>query len=85
MFGVWDPIYPDEEAAEVDLEEQIAKVIRKHDLNQLFVAFTATPSPGTVSLFGKPFDSYTEAEAIADSEGLQAVVDRGLGLIFERD
>ncbi len=58
---------PDEEdAPEEDLEEQIAKVIREHDLNQLFVAFTATPSPATVSMFGKPFDSYTEAEAIAE-------------------
>jgi type I restriction enzyme R subunit len=56
----------DEEAAPDDLEEQIAKVIREHDVNQLFVAFTATPSPATVSLFGKPFDSYTEAEAIAE-------------------
>ena len=34
--------------------------------NQLFVAFTATPSPATVILFGKPFDTYTEAEAIAE-------------------
>ena len=49
-----------------DPEEQIAKVIREHDLNQLFVAFTATPAPATVSLFGKPFDTYTEAEAIAE-------------------
>ena len=57
---------PDEEAPEEDLEEQIAKVIREHDLNQLFVAFTATPAPATVSMFGKPFDSYTEAEAIAE-------------------
>jgi type I restriction enzyme, R subunit len=57
---------PDDEAPEEDLEEQIAKVIREHDLNQLFVAFTATPSPATVSLFGKPFDTYTEAEAIAE-------------------
>ena len=48
------------------IEEQIAKVIREHDLNQLFVAFTATPSPATVSLFGTPFDTYTEAEAIAE-------------------
>ena len=55
---------PDDEAPEEDLEEQIAKVIRAHDLNQLFVAFTATPSPATVSLFGTPFDTYTEAEAI---------------------
>ena len=57
---------PDEDALEEDLEEQIAKVIREHDLNQLFVAFTATPAPATVSMFGKPFDSYTEAEAIAE-------------------
>ena len=57
---------PDEEAPEEDIEEAIAKVIREHDLNQLFVAFTATPSPATVSLFGKPFDTYTEAEAIAE-------------------
>lgn len=32
----------------------------------MFVAFTATPAPATLSLFGKPFDSYTEAEAIAE-------------------
>jgi type I restriction enzyme R subunit len=57
---------PDNEAPEEDLEEQIAKVICEHDLNQLFVAFTATPAPATVSMFGKPFDSYTEAEAIAE-------------------
>ena len=55
-----------EDAPEEDLEEQIAKVIREHDLNQLFVAFTATPAPATVTLFGEPFDTYTEAEAIAE-------------------
>jgi type I restriction enzyme R subunit len=57
---------PDADAPELDPEEQIAKVIREHDTNQLFVAFTATPAPATVSLFGEPFDSYTEAEAIAE-------------------
>ena len=57
---------PDADTPEQDPEEQIAKVIREHDLNQLFVAFTATPAPATVSLFGAPFDSYTEAEAIAE-------------------
>lgn len=57
---------PDTEVPEMDPEEQIAKVIREHDLNQLFIAFTATPAPATVDLFGKPFDSYTEAEAIAE-------------------
>lgn len=49
-----------------DDEEKVAKIIREHDLNQLFVAFTATPAPATVTLFGAPFDSYTEAEAIAE-------------------
>jgi type I restriction enzyme R subunit len=57
---------PDADATELDPEEQIAKVIREHDLNQLFVAFTATPAPTTVNLFGEPFDTYSEAEAIAE-------------------
>ena len=49
-----------------DEEEKIAQIIREYDRNQLFVAFTATPAPATVTLFGTPFDSYTEAEAIAE-------------------
>ena len=49
-----------------DEEEEIARIIREHDRNQLFVAFTATPAPATVTLFGEPFDTYTEAEAIAE-------------------
>jgi type I restriction enzyme R subunit len=57
---------PDEETPEEDLEEQITKVIQEHDLNQLYVAFTATPAPATVSMFGEPFDCYTEAEAIQE-------------------
>ncbi len=57
---------PDADAPELDPEEQIAKVIREHDGNQLFVAFTATPAPATVTLFNAPFDTYTEAEAIAE-------------------
>jgi type I restriction enzyme R subunit len=63
------PDAPDiEDAAEdaQDEEEQITKIIREHDVNQLFVAFTATPAPATVDLFGKPFDVYTEEEAIAE-------------------
>src|SRR5438552_3768741 len=49
-----------------DEEEEIARIIRVHDRNQLFVAFTATPAPATVTMFGKPFDTYSEAEAIAE-------------------
>jgi type I restriction enzyme R subunit len=60
------PDEPDAEAPVEDEEEQIAKVIREHDANQMFVAFTATPAPATVSLFGQPFDTYSEAEAIAE-------------------
>jgi type I restriction enzyme R subunit len=60
------PSEPDIDAPEQDVEEEIAKVIREHDTNQLFVAFTATPAPATVTLFGKPFDTYTEAEAIEE-------------------
>ena len=51
---------------EKDDEESIAKIIHEHDRNQLFVAFTATPAPATVSLFGDAFDTYSEAEAIAE-------------------
>jgi len=57
---------PDVEDNGQDEEEKIAKIIREHDLNQLFVAFTATPAPATLTLFGAPFDTYTEAEAIAE-------------------
>lgn len=61
------PEEPDvEDVQDDDEEEIIAKVIREHDINQLFVAFTATPAPATVSLFGEAFDTYTEAEAIQE-------------------
>jgi len=62
------PPDPDVDAEEepADEEEEIARIIREHDRNQLFVAFTATPAPATVTLFGEPFDVYSEAEAIAE-------------------
>ena len=49
-----------------DAQEEIAKIIREHDLNQMIVAFTATPAPVTVNLFGEAFDAYSEAEEIAE-------------------
>jgi type I restriction enzyme R subunit len=61
-----DPDAEDATEDEQDEEERIAKIIHEHDRNQLFVAFTATPAPATVTLFGAPFDTYTEAEAIAE-------------------
>ncbi len=61
-----DPDTEDAEDNGENEEEKIARIIREHDLNQLFVAFTATPAPATVTLFGAPFDTYTEAEAIAE-------------------
>lgn len=54
------------EADRADDEDKIARIIREHDSNQLLVAFTATPAPATVTLFGAAFDTYTEAEAIAE-------------------
>ena len=60
------PDEPDVEAPDLDDEEDIARIIREHDRNQLFVAFTATPSPATKTLFGAAFDVYTEEEAIAE-------------------
>lgn len=56
----------DEAAEEGDEQEELARVIREHDSNQLFVAFTATPSQATVDLFGEAFDTYSEAEALAE-------------------
>ncbi len=63
-----NPEEPDSDSpdAEIDDEQEIAKIIRAHDNNQLFVAFTATPSPVTVQLFGESFDTYSEAEAIQE-------------------
>lgn len=63
-----NPEEPDAEDVEEDgdEEEKIARIIREHDRNQLFVAFTATPAPATVSLFGEAFDTYSEAEAIEE-------------------
>jgi type I restriction enzyme R subunit len=61
------PNEPDEDTPELTPEEQLTKVIREFDPRQLFVAFTATPSTATVDLFGRAFDQYTEAEAIAEN------------------
>jgi len=62
------PGEPDAEDAQdqQDPQDMIARVIAEHDLNQLFIAFTATPSPATIQLFGEPFDTYSEAEAIQE-------------------
>lgn len=57
---------PDYDFPEEDEEARIARIIREHDFNQFFAAFTATPAPTTVTLFGQPFDIYSEAEAIAE-------------------
>jgi type I restriction enzyme R subunit len=61
-----DPGTPAQEAEEPDAEDAIAQIIQANDLNQLFVAFTATPAPATLALFGQPFDQYTEWEAIQE-------------------
>lgn len=49
------------------IEDEIINEIQNLDIsNQVFVAFTATTTPKTVSYFGEPFDSYTEEEAIRE-------------------
>jgi type I restriction enzyme R subunit len=61
-----EPDAEDAQDADADEEENIARIIREHDNNQMFVAFTATPAPATVTLFGEAFDTYSEAEAIEE-------------------
>lgn len=46
--------------------DKIDRVLKLQSPNQLFVAFTATPTAATVKLFGDAFDTYSEAEAIAE-------------------
>ena len=60
------PDQPDEADESEKAEADIATAIREFDHNQLFVAFTATPSQATVDMFGPPIDRYTEAEAIQE-------------------
>lgn len=47
-------------------DEDIESLERLNISNQVFVAFTATTTPKTVSYFGEPFDIYSEEEAIAE-------------------
>ncbi len=64
-----DPELPDadpEDLGEKDPQKELSRIIRANDKNQIFVAFTATPSRSTLTLFGEPFDIYTEDEAIQE-------------------
>lgn len=57
---------PDNEEGD-DTENEIEEKIKNLDTsNQVFVAFTATTTPKTVSFFGEPFDTYSEEEAIKE-------------------
>ena len=60
--------FNDEEAESSDSDEdETLKELQKLNIsNQVFVAFTATTTPKTVSFFGEPFDVYSEQEAIAE-------------------
>jgi type I restriction enzyme R subunit len=60
-----DRIIEGVEEAEDELEH-IKQVLDIEAGNQLFVAFTATPTQATVNLFGEPFDIYSESEAISE-------------------
>jgi len=62
----------EEEETYVEEEEQSTteniaeQLINLNISNQIFVAFTATTTPKTVSFFGEPFDTYSEEEAIQE-------------------
>ncbi len=59
---------PAETEEETTIEDNIAEVFEKLDISrQVYVAFTATPTEKTMQLFGKPFDVYTEDEAIKEN------------------
>ncbi|MCP4161650.1 MAG: DEAD/DEAH box helicase family protein, partial [Deltaproteobacteria bacterium] len=52
---------------DTDTEDEDIESLEKLNINnQVFVAFTATTTPKTVSYFGEPFDVYSEEEAIAE-------------------
>ncbi len=60
--------FNDDEAEKDDSnEDENIEDLKKLNIgNQVFVAFTATTTPKTVSFFGEPFDIYSEDEAIAE-------------------
>jgi type I restriction enzyme, R subunit len=72
MAGNMRAIFTDREEEDKDLqipnvEDSISKTFEELNIsNQVFVAFTATPINKTVSLFGRPFDIYSEKEAIQE-------------------
>ena len=48
-------------------EDEAEETFKSLDISkQVYVAFTATPVEKTITLFGKPFDIYTEDEAIKE-------------------
>jgi len=56
-----------DEEVYIDPNEDVAeKIAHTNNNNMIFVAFTATPAQNTVTLFGEPFDIYSEAEAIEE-------------------
>lgn len=57
----------EQEDDEPSNNDDIADQLKNLDIsNQVFVAFTATTTPKTVSYFGEPCDIYSEAEAIEE-------------------
>jgi type I restriction enzyme, R subunit len=55
--------YEEGDDTETEIEEKIKNL---NTSNQVFVAFTATTTPKSVSFFGEPFDTYSEEEAIKE-------------------
>jgi len=58
--------YEQEESEPISTDD-VAGALESLDIsNQVFIAFTATTTPKTVSYFGTPFDIYSEEEAIEE-------------------
>jgi type I restriction enzyme R subunit len=54
-----------DDEAYIDPNDKVSETIKKNqNKNMIYLAFTATPSQNTVTLFGEPFDIYSEAQAI---------------------
>ena len=58
--------YEQEENEPSNNDDVVDKLKNLDISNQVFVAFTATTTPKTVNYFGKPFDVYSEEEAIEE-------------------
>lgn len=66
VFTAGGSVYEQEEDEEPGTDTVADQLAKLNIGNQVFVAFTATPTPKTVAFFGEPIDIYSEEEAIQE-------------------